>query len=96
MTPAWRKLTAKKFLKMLESNCMTSCPFTLDQPHWTACRLAGRNYGCLQCQEAVGLKPNTRPDIDRCPCYVLGYESLKRAWLFVEDSGILEVKDAPK
>ena len=90
MTPAWRKLTAKKFLKMLEGDEATECPFTLGQKSWTAFRLAGRNYGCFPCQESVGLKPHYGEGIDRCPCYVLGpREAGKRAWLFIEESGEL-------
>jgi hypothetical protein len=42
--------------------------------------------GCSLCVEAVSAKV--------CPCDELGCpEAVKRAWLFIEDSGILEMKE---
>ena len=94
MTPAWRKLTAKKFLKMLEGeDACGTCPFTFrNSGCFVMARIFYRSF-CSACQSAVGLGVTNE---ERCPCWRLGpAEAVKRAWLFVEDSRILEAPDAP-
>ena len=92
MTPAQRRFTAKRFLGMLEHKRPTCdcCPF---QRGFTAHNvrgfLPGRDWDewCQLCCEAMDIDSGWLP----CPCQRYGeHEAVKRAWLFIEDSGILE------
>ena len=91
MTPAQRKLTAENLLGMLEKGSIAaSCPFAKGYWYCDGHNLDCSSIECGLCHEATGLK-----EYDRCPCYTLTYsEAVRRAWLFVKESGILEVQDA--
>ena len=88
MTPAQKKLTAKRFLGMLEHKRPTCdcCPFAPNYKEmmgwikpWDS-----DNRPCWMCREATGIP-------ESCPCWYLPpREAMKRAWLFIEESGILE------
>ena len=91
MTPAQRKFTAKRFLGMLESGNMQqgqACPFRRRFAFWeNGIKNHAMFYYCPLCREAIFSSDSHEY---RCPCCVLGQEATKRAWLFIEESGILE------
>ena len=91
MTPAQRRFTAERFLAMLESGEEPTCSCPLFELGVTLSLAAVKK--CQLCQEAVHMKF----DIESCPCWRLGpAEAVKCAWLFIEESGILEAPHAPK